>query len=124
MLENPRKFEAGPDPFGRKWTANLAWLQTAISIRHSDSVDVKWDLQCDDGTQMERVVALMHPFLLDVAKKMGRQLTDAWCIRLAGVHLRNMIETWEDSEKTILTPSHSEIENYARKVDSMATAAR
>lgn len=116
MLDNPRRFDAGPDPFGRKWTADLTWLQTAISIRHSDSVDVKWQLKADDGTELERVVALMHPYLLEVARKTGRQLTDAWCIRLAGLHLRNMVQTWEDSEKTILTPSQPELEGYARQV--------
>ncbi len=119
MLENPRRFEAG-DPFGRKWTANLAWLQTAISIRHSDSVDVKWNLTADDGTELERVVALMHPLLLDLAKKSGRPLTDAWCIRLSAQHLRNMVETWEDSEKTILTPSEPELQSYARQVAGAA----
>lgn len=123
MLENPRKFEAA-DPFGRTWTANLAWLQTAISIRHSDSMDVKWELSANDGTQMDRVVALMLPDLMAISRETGHPLTDSWCIRLAGLHLRNMVETWEDSEKVILTPSVDEIGGYAREVGPTAAASR
>ena len=41
---NFRQFEAGPDPFGRKFQVFFKWLQTAISIRHADTVDVKFIL--------------------------------------------------------------------------------
>jgi hypothetical protein len=44
-MQNFRQFEAGPDPFGRKFQVFFKWLQTAISIRHSDTVDVKFVLQ-------------------------------------------------------------------------------
>ena len=44
-MQNFRQFEAGPDPFGRKFQVFFKWLQTAISIRHSDTVDVKFILQ-------------------------------------------------------------------------------
>ena len=46
---NYREFEAGPDPFGRKFQVLLKWLQTAISIRHSDTVDVKYILTAENG---------------------------------------------------------------------------
>ncbi len=45
MFANLRAFEAGPDPYGRTWEVSLLWLQTAVSIRHSDSVDVKFLLR-------------------------------------------------------------------------------
>ena len=80
------------------------WLQTAISIRHSDSVDVKFSLLSGD-TRMEKVIALMHPYLLELAGKAGRGVTDAWSMKLAALHLVQMIETGEDMEKTIVTPS-------------------
>jgi hypothetical protein len=124
MSDNLRKFEAGPDPFGRKWTVTFQWLQTAISIRHSDSVDVKYEIVADDGTQHERVIALMHPYLLAVSKKLDRKLTDSWCLRLANEHLRVMIETWEDADKTILTPALDQVEQYARKVEESLAVAR
>jgi hypothetical protein len=42
MADNSRRFEAGPDPFGRTWQVEFRWLQTGISIRHADTVDVKF----------------------------------------------------------------------------------
>ena len=33
------------------------WLQTAISIRHADTVDVKFILTDDDGGQTEKTIA-------------------------------------------------------------------
>ena len=42
MIKNFRDFEAGPDPFGRTWQVYFRWLQTGISIRHADTVDVKF----------------------------------------------------------------------------------
>src|SRR5262245_29591991 len=112
MADNPRKFDAGPDPFGRKWSVQLRWLQNAISIRHSDSVDVKFEMTADDGTTMEKVVALMHPYLLKLSDIAKRQISDPWCIRLAGAHLKFMIETWEDAEKTIVTPPVEQLQTY------------
>ena len=47
---NFRQFEAGPDPFGRKFQVYFKWLQTAISIRHADTVDVKFVLEDDGGS--------------------------------------------------------------------------
>ena len=123
MPDNPRKLEI-TDPFGRKWTAELRWLQNAITIRHSDSVDVKWELTAGDGTKMDKVIALMHPDLLAVSKKIDRQLSDSWCIRLAGQHLAYMIETWEDAEKVIATPSREQLEALAGRIEQTVTTAR
>lgn len=124
MADNPRKFTAGPDPFGREWSVELRWLQNAISIRHSDSVDVKFELAAADGTRMEKVIALMHPHLVELSTRLNRPLSDPWCIRLAGEHLRRVIETWEDAEKTIVTPSMEQLEEYAARVGRPAAATR
>lgn len=121
MIENPRKFEA-TDPFGRTWAVSLRWLQNAISIRHADAVDVKWDLSASDGTQLEKVIALRHPDLLEVSKRQKRTITDSWCIRLAGSHLRKIIGTWEDAEQTIVTPLADQLHEYAKKFESEAAA--
>src|SRR5262245_30216500 len=104
MIENPRRFEA-TDPFGRKWTCTLRWLQNAISIRHADAVDVKWELYSTDGTELERVVALHHPALIELSKRSKREMTDSWCIRLAAAYLLNAVTNWEDIENVILNPS-------------------
>ena len=51
QMRNFRQFEAGPDPFGRKFQVYFKWLQTAISLRHADTVDVKFVLEDEDGAR-------------------------------------------------------------------------
>jgi hypothetical protein len=111
MPENLRKFEAGPDPFGRTWQVEFQWLQNGISIRHADTVDVKYRLSCGEESR-ELVVALPHAALRELSRKANRPLTDPWCMRLAAMHLRHMIETAEDMEKTIVTPSYEDLEKH------------
>ena len=115
MLENPRLFEAGPDPFGRTWQVRFRWHQTAISIRHADTVDVKYELTHGDET-VEKVVAVPHPALLALAKKMGRPVTDPWVMRLAGAHILHMVSTFEDFEKTLVTLTPEQMEEYAAAI--------
>ncbi len=114
MSENFREFTAGPDPFGRMWRAHFRWLQTGISIRHADTVDVKFGVSADNDPFEERVVAMAHPVLLALSAQVGHPLTDAWCLKLAGMHLKHMIETGEDIEKTLVTVQPEELEAYAR----------
>ena len=71
MIDNYRLFDAGPDPFGQTWHVEFRWQQTAISIRHSDSVDVKFQIRCGEDVQ-EKVIALMLPLLMALASKAGR----------------------------------------------------
>ena len=105
MQEHFRQFDVGPDPFGRTWNVSFRWLQAGISIRHADTVDVKFILKPDDGPEEEKVIALPHPALLDVARQRHRILTDPWCMKLAALHVRRMITTAEDMEETIVTLS-------------------
>lgn len=108
MLDNFRRFQAGPDPFGRMWEVEFRWLQTGISIRHADTVDVKFIVWTDGGgadaePKQERVIALPHAALLELSKETGHPLTDSWCGRLGATHLKYMIESGEDLEKTLVT---------------------
>jgi len=119
-MDNFREFEAGPDPFGRTWSVRFKWLQTAISLRHSDSVDVKFILQNDD-TKMEKTIALSHPDLLELSEKTGRPLTDPWCSRLAATHLKHIIETGEDMEKTLVTPGLDQLARWNTELYAGAT---
>ena len=109
MQENTRRFSAGPDPFGRTWEAEFRWLQTGISIRHADTVDVKYIVWTDGEPKEEKVLALPHLALLELAHKTGHPLTDPWCMKLAASHLKTMIESGEDLEKTIITLSPSDL---------------
>jgi len=113
MADNYRSFQAGPDPFGRQWHVEFRWLQTAISIRHADTIDVKFILWTNDEPKQEKVVALPHAALLALSTKTAHALTDPWCLKLAARHLRHMIESGEDLEKTLITVSLSELENAA-----------
>lgn len=115
MLDQSRLFEAGPDPFGRMWKVQFRWLQTGISIRHADTVDVKFWISSDGGEPEEKVIALPHPELLRLTAN-GRDLTDPLCLRLAAAHLRHMIETTEDIDKTLVTVPPEELARYYRKL--------
>ena len=113
MPSNFRRFEAGPDPFGRTWEVEFRWLQTGISIRHADTVDVKFVLWSSEEPKQEKVLALPHPDLLALSAAAGHPLTDAWCLKLAATHLRYMIRSGEDLEKTLVTLSRADLERAA-----------
>ncbi len=113
MPDNSRRFSAGPDPFGRTWEVEFRWLQTGISIRHADTVDVKFVVWTEGEPKHEKVLALPHPDLLALTRETGHALTDAWCLKLAARHLTHMITSGEDLEKTLVTVSSSDLESSA-----------
>jgi hypothetical protein len=120
---NFRQFEAGPDPFGRKFNVMLKWLQTAISIRHADTVDVKFVLIDSDGSSTEKTIALQNADLIIVARDAGRKIDDPWCGRLAALHLKHLVETGEDMEKNLVTVTLPDLRAYAEKEKSADFAA-
>ncbi|HEX8984212.1 MAG TPA: hypothetical protein VF767_02220 [Bryobacteraceae bacterium] len=122
MLEDFRTFEA-TDPFGRSWKIGFLWQQNAISIRHADAVDVKFELVSGDR-RLSKVIALPHPSLLELSRKTGRPLTDAWCSRLAALHLRETIETGEDMDKTVITPTFEMLERHHARMEQPARSGR
>jgi hypothetical protein len=113
MPDSFRRFSAGPDPFGRKWEVEFRWLQTGISIRHADTVDVKFVVWTEGEPKSEKVIALPHPDLLALSKETGHALTDPWCLKLAARHLTGMIESGEDLEKTVVTLSPADLKRAA-----------
>ncbi|HVW83613.1 MAG TPA: hypothetical protein VHB50_02995 [Bryobacteraceae bacterium] len=110
-MENFREFEAGPDPFGRTWRAYFKYLQTAISIRHSDSVDVCYVVDNGEET-VKKIVVIPHADLRAYAERTGRKISDSWCSRIAVLKLRHAIETAEDLEKEYLQVTPREIQEY------------
>ncbi len=122
MTQNFRLFEAGPDPFGRMWQIEFRWLQTGISIRHADTVDVKFEVSTVDEPKQERVIALRHPELLALSKTTGHALTDPWCMKLAGSHLEHMILSGEDIEKTLVTVSAADLARHAAQLSGAKAA--
>jgi hypothetical protein len=120
---NFREFEAGPDPFGHKFQVLFKWLQTAISIRHADTVDVKFVLIDDQNARSEKTIALPHADLLAVSHSIHRALDDPWCSRIAALHLTHLVETGEDMEKDLVTLAQSEIARYAATLAEMERSA-
>ena len=110
---NFREFEAGPDPFGRKFQVFFKWMQTAISLRHSDTVDVKFILVDDSGGKSEKTIALPHADLVRISQQTGKAMDDPWCSRLAAEHLIYLVKTGEDMEKDLVTVSPPDLTRYA-----------
>jgi|SRR6185437_846184 len=113
---NFRTFEAGPDPFGRKFQVLFKWLQTAISLRHADTVDVKFVLADEAGEVSEKTIALPHADLRQLSAETSRAMDDAWCARIAMLHLLHLIETGEDLEKNLVTVSAVDMKAYADRI--------
>lgn len=122
-----RQFEAGPDPFGRKYQVLFKWLQTAISIRHSDTVDVKFVLTemagSEPGAQTQKTIALPHADLRELSRETGRAMDDPWCARIATLHLKHIIATGEDIEKDVVTVSPADLRLYAAELAREEQAA-
>jgi hypothetical protein len=124
MSEQARLFEAGPDPFGQMWQVQFRWLQTGISIRHADTVDVKFFVWTGDNPPEEKVIALPRAALLELTRDRGRSLSDHYCLRLAAARLRHMIETSEDMEKTLVTVSPEELAASDSELNSVTVPRR
>jgi hypothetical protein len=114
MADNVRLFQAGPDPFGRTFDVEFRWLQNGISIRHADTIDVKYVLRTAGEDPQEKVIALQHSDLLALSAKTGHPLTDAWCMHLAANHMKYMVKSGEDLEKILITVVPAELERAAR----------
>jgi len=97
------------------------WLQTAISIRIADTVDVKFILLYEDTARTEKTIALPHAGLQHVSRETNRAMDDPWCARLAELHLLRLVETGEDMEKDLVTVSPADLRRYA---DELARAER
>jgi hypothetical protein len=132
-MQNFRQFEAGPDPFGRKFQVLFKWMQTAISVRHADTVDVKFILMDENLVDENRVdknqgrtektIALPHADLLRVSRELDRPMDDPWCSRLAAMHLRHLVESGEDMEKDLVTVTAADMKGYAERLGETEKSA-
>ncbi len=114
-MENFRSFECGPDPFGQTWQVQFKWMQTAISIRHSDTVDAKFVLR-SEGETVEKSIAMPHLALRDTAERLKVTMSDAWCTRIAAKHLCFLIESGEDMEKSLITLDGAQVSGYGEDI--------
>ena len=111
----PFRHFTAPDLFGSPIEVEFRWLQNGISIRHADTVDVKFEIVME-GRRQERVLALPHPQLLRVSAESGHPITDPWCSRMAALHLKHMIESGDDFEKTLVTLTGDQMNEYAKQL--------
>ena len=98
-----KRFEVTSEMTGEQYTAEFRWLQTAISLRHSDTVDVKWLV---NGAG--KIVAIPHGTLEQACYKLGARLTDELCVRIAAEHLREELRAGAEEDILTMTPSRVE----------------
>jgi hypothetical protein len=92
-------------------------------LRHADTVDVKFILVDEHGARTEKTVAAMHPDLLQLSGKSGRKMDDAWCSRMAALHLKHMVETGEDMDKDLVTIPAADLERYSSEIAGLERTA-
>src|SRR5205807_8123735 len=106
-----------------KFQVLFKWLQTAISLRHSDTVDVKFVLLDENGNRTEKTIALPHAALLRVSRESQRPMDDPWCSRVAAMHLLHLVSTGEDMEKDLITLTEADLKRYAAELARAETSA-
>jgi len=104
------------DPFGVSWKVKFLWHQVGIAIRHADTIDCKFHL-VSDNEERNKVIAIEHAHLLELARELQRDITDPWVMQLAANHLRYMVESGEDMDKTLITLG---MDDLHRSLDAMA----
>jgi hypothetical protein len=109
-----RQFTA-PDLFGAPVQVEFRWIQNGIAIRHADTVDVKFEIVTEVQRE-EKLIALPHPFLLQVSAETGHPISDPWCSRIAALHLKYMIESGDDLEKSLVSLTGEQMSQYAKQL--------
>lgn len=118
MMQNVRQFEVS-GLFGERVEVEFRWIQNGIAIRHADTVDVKFELRTD-GQAEEKVLAFPHKALLQVAQEEQRPLTDSWVMHMAANHLKQMVETGDDLEKTLVTLTPEQVRAAAHSLRTVS----
>ncbi len=101
---NYREFKAQSSLTGQDYQCRFVYLQTAISLRHSDTVDVKFRV---NGTGV--VVALPHTAWGEYQKNAKRDLTDERAARVAAGILKEALERGEAIELLDLNPAPEDV---------------
>lgn len=74
-------------------------------------MDVKFLL--DD---LAKTISMQHRDLLELARISGTPMTDAWCSRLAMLHLEYLVQSGEDMEKDLVYVSAKELAGYDARI--------
>ena len=106
---NYRDFHTQSALTGQEYHCVFVYLQTAISLRHSDTVDVKFRV---NGAGV--VVALPHTAWVTYQQEAGQPLTDARATEVAAAILKEALERGEDIELLDLNPAADEVVKRAQ----------
>ena len=98
---------------GKNYHCRFHTLMTGISLRHSDTVDVKF-LVNGKGT----VIALPHSAVAEYRRQPGRSLTDADIVQIAGWFLKELLEKGDWTEESMVTVSPQQTLELADRVHS------
>lgn len=98
-----RNFEVTSELTGERFTVEFHWLQTAIALRRTDTVDVQFLV---NGRR--KIVALPHGALERACQEAGATLTDPLCRRVAARRLESALRSGEDAEQDLISvpPEH------------------
>jgi len=108
---NYREFKTQSTLTGQDYQCRFVYLQTAISLRHSDTVDVKFRVN-GEGV----VVALPHTAWVEYQNRAKQPLTDERAARVAAGILRESLERGDDVELLELNPEADEVVRRAMAV--------
>jgi len=98
-------------PDRQQFRCRFDTLTTAISTRHSDTVDVKFLV---NGKGI--VIALAHAGFARFRESTGRALTDGEAVQMAGLFLKRLLERGERVEDPILPVSPEETLELSRQI--------
>ncbi len=99
-----RDFQARSPLNGQEYACRFVYLQTAISLRHSDTVDVKFLV---NGSGV--VVALPHRAWVQYRACTGREITDDQAAQAAATLLKEALERGDNIELLDLNPTVEEV---------------
>jgi len=97
-------FQARSGLTQQEYHCQFVYLQTAISLRHSDTVDVKFRV---NGTGV--VIALPHTAWGEYQKRTGKPLTDERATQAAAAMLQEALERGDDIELLDLHPTEAQV---------------
>jgi hypothetical protein len=92
----------------QEYKCRFVYLQTAISLRHSDTVDAKFQV---DGSGV--VVALPHTAWSEYQKRTGQTLPDELAATVAALLLQEALERGDAIELLDLNPTAGEVVDKA-----------
>ncbi len=90
---NYRVFDCVSQADGTAYRCHFLYLQTAISLRHSDTVDVRFLV-----TGKRITVALPHVAFVEYRRRTGEVLTDEMAASVAASYLKETLESGGDLE--------------------------